>query len=293
MIFRTDLALECREKINSEIDGVLFEKRSVKDSIITNIKITSEKAGKKVGKPKGEYITIEIPALTDNFFYNDEKIRMIADEISAVIPKSGLVLVVGIGNTKITPDALGPQTTEYVLATRHISDELKRSTGLTGLRPVAVLSPGVLGQTGVETTEIIASVSKKLKPSCVILIDALASMWTKRLGCTVQISNTGISPGSGVGNARPLIDKSSIGVPVVSIGVPTVVDASTLAKSLLNDDNAEKQAEDTVAPRGEPMMVTPREIDLLIERASKLLGMSINCALHPDFSSRDLFSLVY
>ncbi len=292
MNFRTDLALERRQNIKENIDGITVQTKNIKDSTITNIKVENEDAAKRLFKPIGEYITVEVPALTDNFFYNDEKIRMIASEIKRLIPKEGLVLIVGIGNTKITPDALGPKAAEYILATRHISNELKRSTGLEGLRSAAVLAPGVLGQTGIETTEVIESLSKKLKPSCVILIDALASMEPKRLGCTIQISNTGISPGSGVGNARPLIDETSLGAPVISIGVPTVVDASTLAKSLLNDSDLEDRAEEQVSPRGEPMMVTPREIDLLIERASKLLGMSINCALHPDFSTEDLFSLV-
>lgn len=292
MFFRTDLAIERQQNVNGEIEGIECRTRKVKDSTITNITIKSNGAAEKLCKPKGEYITVEVPALTDNFFYNDEKIRMISEEINKLLPKKGLVLVVGIGNTKITPDALGPQTAEYILATRHITEEFRRSTDLEGLRSVAVMAPGVLSQTGIETTEIINSISKKLDPSCVIVIDALASSETKRLGCTIQIANTGISPGSGVGNARPLIDKTSLGVPVISIGVPTVVDATTLAKDLISDSISEEDITDKISPRGEPMMVTPREIDLLIERASRLLGMSINCALHPGFSNEDLFTLV-
>lgn len=259
---------------------------------ITNIEILNDSASQSLKKPKGKYVTIEFPTLTDNFQHSDKRIEIVSKEIASLIPNKGLVLVVGVGNTDITPDALGPKATSYILATRHIKGELARSTGLDKLRPVSAIFPGVLGQTGIETSEFITSIVNKLKPSCVIIIDALASKQAKHLGCTIQISNTGITPGSGVGNSRPQINKDTLNVPVISIGVPTVVDASTLAYSLINEDKAPENLNEVISPHGSDMMVTPREIDLLIERASKLIGLSINCALQKDFSAEDIYLLV-
>lgn len=294
MFFRTDLALEEREIIGSDIDGVDFEYETLKDIKVSRMEIKTNDAEKKLHKAKGNYVTIEVPALTDDFRNAEDKLRIIAKEITALLPPKGLILVIGIGNSEITPDALGPKSASMILATRHISGELAKSIGLEKLRPVAVLSPGVLGQTGIETGELILSLVKRLNPSAVIAIDALASKELRRLGCTVQISNTGISPGSGIGNMRLAIDEATLGVPVIGIGIPTVVDAVTLATDLLNvsDEERLKKYDNKISPRGEKMIVTPREIDLLIERASKLTGMAINCALHPDFSTEDLLSLV-
>lgn len=292
MSFRTDLALETRELLGTDISGVNHSERYEGNVKITNIEITNMSASEKLNKPQGNYVTIEFPTLTDNFQHNDKRIEIISKEITNLIPKKGLVLVVGIGNTEITPDALGPKASSYILATRHIKGDLAKSTGLDKLRPVSSIFPGVLGQTGIETSEFIQSIVNKLSPSCVIVIDALASKQTKHLGCTIQISNTGISPGSGVGNARPRISKESLNVPVISIGIPTVVDASTLAYDLIDKEKFPNDLEDIVSPHGAPMMVTPREIDLLIERASKLIGMSINCALQEHFSAEDIFMLV-
>ena len=181
------------------------------------------------------------------------------------------------------------------MATRHITGEVARSTGLEALRSVAAIAPGVLGQTGIEVSEVIQSIVQKINPAALIVIDALASMETSRLGTTIQICNTGISPGSGVGNARPGLNQETMGVPVLGIGVPTVVDAKTMARDLLNADGHtcnEEQVSRKTQPRGEPLMVTPREIDLLIERASKLLAMSINGALQPNFSVEEIMALV-
>lgn len=294
MFFRTDLALEEREIVGTDIDGANFEHEMFDDIKVSRIEIKTKDAERKLHKSKGNYVTIEVPALTDDFRNSEHKLQIIAKEIMSITPSKGLVLIVGIGNAEITPDALGPKSAATVLATRHISRELAKSIGLEKLRPVAVLSPGVLGQTGIETGELILSLVKRLNPSAVIAIDALASKELRRLGCTIQISNTGISPGSGIGNTRLAIDETTLGVPVIGIGVPTVVDAVTLATDLLNvsDEEGFKKYDDKISPRGEKMIVTPREIDLLIERASKLVGMAINCALHPDFSTKDLLSLV-
>ena len=292
MSFRTDLALETRELLGTNKPGIKHNERMEGNIKITNIEILNDSASQSLKKPKGKYVTIEFPTLTDNFQHSDKRIEIVSKEIASLIPNKGLVLVVGVGNTDITPDALGPKATSYILATRHIKGELARSTGLDKLRPVSAIFPGVLGQTGIETSEFITSIVNKLKPSCVIIIDALASKQAKHLGCTIQISNTGITPGSGVGNSRPQINKDTLNVPVISIGVPTVVDASTLAYSLINEDKAPENLNEIISPHGSDMMVTPREIDLLIERASKLIGLSINCALQKDFSAEDIYLLV-
>ncbi len=290
MFFRTDLALEANEQAGQKIDGVVLTENKIDDVNIVKMKITTHAAAECLNKPQGTYITIEVPAFTDNYHSPFDKAEIIATEIRSLLPKKGLVVVVGLGNCNITPDNLGPMTAKNILATRHITGELARSTGLSNLRPVAVLAPGVLGQTGIESAELIDSINKKLNPCAVIVIDALASMRLERLGCTVQLSDSGISPGAGVNNSRPRINRSTLGVPVISMGVPTVVDALTLACDLTGDSR--EQLEKKTSPRGEIMMVTPREIDLLIERASKLSGMAINCALQPDFSIEDISMLM-
>ena len=294
MFFRTDLALEARELQNNASEGVCVQAEQHGRMKVTRMQVTTKKAAEKLGKPKGVYITLEVPPLTDHFEDTEPYIRQTAQELRALLPKAGLVLVAGLGNFHITPDDLGPQTAGLVLATRHITGEIARSTGLSNMRPVAVIAPGVLGQTGIETSELLYGIVQKVKPSALIVVDALASRRLSRLGCTVQISNTGISPGAGVNNRRPGINEESMGIPVISMGVPTVVDAATVAADLLcfEDEKQFDKIKDIVAPRGEAMMVTPREIDLLIERASKLVGMAINCALQPDFSLTDLYSLV-
>lgn len=290
MFMRTDLALEANEQLGEEINGVILSAKRQEELFITKMKVTTPAAAERLGKPQGRYITIEVPSFTDNYNSPFEKAELIAKEIRDMLPKKGLVLVVGLGNCNITPDNLGPMTAENVLATRHITGELARSTGLSDLRPVAVLAPGVLGQTGIESAELIASVSAKLNPCAIIVIDALASMRLERLGCTIQLSDAGISPGAGVNNSRPRINRETLGIPVISMGVPTVVDAITLACDLTGD--SKENLETKTSPRGEIMMVTPREIDLLIERAAKLSGMSINCALQPDFSIEDISMLL-
>lgn len=199
MQVRTDLALEAKEIAGGKMQGVQYGTQKYQNMTVTRMRITQEEAARKMQKETGTYITIELPPLTDDFRETDQRLLIIAEEIRSLLPEKGLVLVTGLGNLNITPDALGPKAGAQVLATRHITGELARSTGLDALRPVAVLAPGVLGQTGIETGELIFSVAQKIRPSAVIAIDALASRRLERLGCTMQISDTGISPGAGVG----------------------------------------------------------------------------------------------
>ena len=192
MNFRTDLALECRESLpENRIDGVESEAFGKAGAQITKIKITNENGSKTMGKPVGTYITAEIPPLGKYGSYDENLLCALGEQLSSLLPKDGAVLSVGLGNEDITPDALGPLSCSMILATRHIKGELAKSIGLGDLRASAVLSPGVLGQTGVETAEIIKGLVSFLSPCAVIVIDALAARRLSRLGCTLQMSDAG------------------------------------------------------------------------------------------------------
>lgn len=291
MNFRTDLALERQEILNkSDFSGVTTETEESGNIKITRITITSNEAEKQLLKPKGRYITVEVPPFSSDAEMFDDKLKLLSKEIYSVLPSdNGEVLVVGLGNEQITADALGPKTVSLILATRHISSEILSSIGLDGIRSVSALSPGVLGRTGIETGEIIRGIVDRIKPDAVIVVDALASRSIKRLGTTVQISDTGISPGSGVGNNRKRLDETTLGVKVISIGVPTVVDGETLAFDFADK---KKTKSFSALPESKNVFVTPKEIDLLIERASKLVSMAINCALQKNMTPEDIISLV-
>ena len=291
MNFRTDLALERHEILNkSDLSGVLTETEEEENIRISRMTIKSREAEKKLLKPKGRYITLEIPSFLNDAEIFDNKLNLLSKEISSVLPsENGEVLVVGLGNEQITADALGPKTSSLILATRHISSEIASSLGFDKLRSVASLAPGVLGRTGIETGEIIRGITDRIKPQAVIVVDALASRSIKRLGTTVQISDTGICPGSGVGNNRKRLDETTLGVKVISIGVPTVVDGETLVYDLTD---RKKTKSFSALPESKNVVVTPKEIDLLIDRASKLISMAINCALQKDMTPEDIISLV-
>lgn len=285
---RTDLAIEKDSFISGDrpkgIRRKIFETEKTK---VTKISVLDKEAAEVIGKPVGEYITVEL----DEFSYDtellDDRMKSISTQLSSLLPKGdGTVLVAGIGNKDITPDALGPRCAEGIFSTRHITSELAEKIGLERLNPVCSLATGVLGQTGIETGEIIKSVADAIKPKAVIVIDALAAAGLERLGRTVQITDTGITPGSGVGNKRAEISKNTLGVPVIAIGVPTVVDAVTLAKDMTGNKTATESSE------AQNMMVTPREIDVMIERAAKLIALCVNCALQPETDPELLLSVV-
>lgn len=277
MNFRTDLALEVRENLEGgKIDGVECTEFKSAGAEITRLKITDSRGEAALGKPCGEYITVQPQSFARSSRISDELTDAVARELSRLLPKDGTVLAAGLGNTNITPDALGPKFIRGVFVTRHLKRELCEQLGLGSLRPVAAIAPGVLGQTGVETGELLLG--------AVIVVDALAARKLGRLGSTVQISDSGIIPGSGVGNSRAEISRRTLGVPVISVGVPTVVDAQTLARDV-SGRHTEKAAADT------KMMVTPKEIDLLIERCSGLLSLAVNRALQPELSIKDLVEL--
>lgn len=289
MNFRSDIAREQAEDIGEKNlpKGVSVSEEQAGQIKVHCVQITSPEGEKAIGKPQGKYLTVELPPFYSSNQSTEREIEALALEIRRLLPEKGPVLVVGLGNTHITPDALGPRTCDLILATRHISDELQKSSGLEGLRPVAALAPGVLGQTGIESGEIIRSVARDIAPCAVIAIDALAARSLERLGCTIQLANSGISPGSGVMNRRTELSKKTLGMEVVSIGVPTVVDAATMAA----DMGAGEPPPDKLQ-RAQALMVTPREVDLLIERAAKVLALSINHALQPQLSVEDIGYLV-
>ena len=279
---RTDIAVEFMEQKADDFGGVSsneYEKSGVK---VTEVNIKTEKAAEKIGKPRGTYITFETQSCF-NISYSEQLIDVLSEKFSTFVDRSDCnVLVVGIGNAEVTPDALGPKAALGIIATRHIETDLAEQIGLKGLRPVSVLSPGVLGQTGIEISEIIKGVVSKIDVDLIILIDALAARDISRLGKTIQISNTGIIPGSGVGNSRVELSRDTLGVDCVTIGVPTVEDAATLCFQMTG----------VGCPDNEPFIVTQRDIDKIIENASDIISKALNIALQPHIERELLFSLV-
>lgn len=269
MNFRTDLAVEAAVSSRLREEDVVQETVKTDALTLRRIRILTPRGEAAVGKPRGRYITAELPPLTDNERHLAQHAAIIGKELAGMLPPEGTVLVVGLGNRHMTPDALGPAAAEMVLATRHIRGEFARTAGLTDLRPTAVVIPGVLGQTGTESSETVRGVCREIHPAAVIVIDALAAGEVSRLGRTVQLCDSGIAPGSGVGNDRRPLNREVLGVPVIGMGVPTVVDAQV-------------KGCDT------PVMMTPREIDLLISRAARLIALSIHCALQPAYSPMEL-----
>lgn len=288
MQFRTDLAIEVADEAKHLTDeDVGKDTFREGDTCVTRLHIRTDRAARALGKPQGAYITVEVPPLTDNEETLGKAAGLVANELTALLPAEGSVLVVGLGNRAITPDALGPESADMVLATRHIGGEFARSVGLDDLRPTAVLTPGVLGQTGTESGEIVRGVCTVVHPVAVVVVDALAARSVARLGCTVQLCDTGIAPGSGVGNNRQPLNAETLGVPVIGMGVPTVVDAATIAREF--SDRGEEAPD--LTPRGAQMMVTPREVDVMIHRAARLVAMAINGALQPDYNPLELIAV--
>lgn len=278
---RTDLAVESfsaeemPEGISMDVRGKAFS--------ITEIVIDDDRYSESLGKGKGRYITLEGGRLSRFSEDYEDMVTEFAAELKDFVP-DGDILVVGLGNNDITPDALGPQTASKVLATRHLRDEFdnEEEAFLTSLRRVSVIAGGVLGQTGIETAEMITALIAQLHPAGIIAVDALACSDVRRLGTTIQLTDSGISPGSGVANSRRELSERMLGIPVTAIGVPTVVDVHTIVRSLTG----------SIADPDMPnMIVTPRDIDRLTERASRLIAFGIDLALHPSLSLADIRGL--
>ena len=289
MPVRSDLTLELREMFAGEISG-LENLRHDSDGIsVTTVNIKTEEAAKKIGKPVGSYVTIEIRDLSlpdDRVF--ERATEAVRQQLKNIIQLSDetSVLVVGLGNQNITPDSIGPKTVNKLIVTRHISK--KADSGFNfSLRPVSAIAPGVLGITGLETGEVIRGVAEHVKPDLIIAVDALAARSLRRLGTTVQISDTGITPGSGVGNHRKALNEETLGVKVIAIGVPMVVDAATMAIDVLetvsgNTDERKRENEmkKLNLPEDNNLLVTPNDVDIISEQASDIIAEALNRVLH-------------
>ena len=279
MNIRTDLAMEAREALGGDAPrGVTQQIFQRNGFCLTRVEIQTKEGAAILGKPVGTYTTIEHASLCNaDDAQRDVCAALLTQELRAMLPENvdrGCVLVVGLGNRRVTPDSLGPCAAGHVFVTRHMIEALQ-ITSLEGvpLQNVCSLSPGVLGVTGIETELVVKSLCRSLRPSCVICIDSLASMKTSRLLSTVQLSDSGISPGSGVGNHNAALDSDSLGVPVIAVGVPTVVYASVIVRDAGADHLALSREDD--------MLVTPRNIDEATEILSSIIGRGINMALQP------------
>lgn len=315
---RTDLAMEQKERFeadNVEVQGVILEEEydEEKEIRITTVKIETENGAKMMKKPVGTYVTFEAPNLSvpDEEYHSEIAIELakyltkfvggiMCDNNARGHEKDPSILVVGLGNRKVTPDALGPYVADNLNITRHIVKEYgKYAMGMEQVNLISAIVPGVMGQTGMETVEIIRGVAKETKPDMIIAVDALAARSSKRLNRTIQVADTGIHPGSGVGNHRSAITKETVGVPVIAIGVPTVVDAATIVNDTMENLLMALETSETlkgvgvvmqgysatekyelvkelISPNLNGLFVTPKDIDETVKRISYTISEALN-----------------
>ena len=293
---RTDLAVEAHQLWKegagnaSSLPGVRAEEENREGFPVTTVTISSTEAAQALGKPRGTYVTLELDGLLrreENAFRR--AVEAVAGSLRPLLPEAGPALVVGLGNRAVTPDLIGPLAVDHLLVTRHLVEQIPEHFG--NLRPVAAAAPGVLASTGMESSLVAQALAGRLRPSCVIVVDALASRSLDRLCRTVQLSDAGVVPGSGVGNHRDPLDRESLGVPVFTVGVPTVVDGATLALDLL--ERAGGPVPDRSGlPGGEDFFVTPREVDQRVADLGKVLGYAVSMALNPALSVDELTMLL-
>ena len=281
---RTDLALEARElwqesaEKTTRLSGVKATKTKLEGYPMTRVDILNDKGSQALGKPQGSYLTIDLTTFWErrsDFF--ERAVRAVGGQLKGMLPSDGPALIVGLGNAAMTPDAIGPLAADSILVTRHLIAAMPKH--FSGFRPVSVFRTGVLVTTGVESAEAVRGLVAEVQPSMVIAIDALASRRVGRVCTTVQLSDTGIIPGSGVGNHRAALNQETLGVPVFSIGVPTVVDAATLAADLLEESGITEIDEKKLRGSQQNLMVTPRDIDAQVRDLGKVIGYGINWAL--------------
>lgn len=282
MAIRTDLATELVNKGGLENRDVYKEEKIYENVNLEFIKILTKNAEEKLGRPIGDYITLSFGNLLTLSNYENIE-NSLLEGLKKLLPQgSENALVVGLGNREITCDAVGPATAEKLLATRHIAGAFAEKIGLMGLKSVAITVPNVMGKTGIEAGETVRAIVDKINPSAVLVIDALAAGSLTRLFTTIQLSNTGISPGSGVKNSRKELSRKTLGVPVIAIGVPTVTDAVSLSEELCK--TAPKEYCD--------MVVTPKDCDILIHKISEILASALNRFLQPEIEPEILSQLV-
>ena len=287
----TDLAMEARElwqesaKKEEQLPGVKTGRWTLGGVTADQVQITDKQAEQALGKPCGTYVTLQwqknLLRDPDGF---SKVARLLGNQLRQMLPRTGSVLVVGLGNSVVTPDALGPKTLEHLVVTRHLGQEFPK------LRCVSAMAPGVLGTTGLESLEVVRGVVERSKPCTVVVVDALASRNLNRVCTTVQLADTGITPGSGVGNRRMAFNRQTLGVPVIAVGVPTVVQAQTLLwdvleKNGVKDGKIEEKCDNS-------MIVTPQDIDAGVDRLARLLGCGISLGLHRKLTVSDVSCFV-
>jgi spore protease len=314
MGIQLDLAVEAHEilrgEVGREIPGVKMDEERYENAVVKTITILDEQGAQIMGRPPGTYVTLESSEIRDNNKMVHKQIgEILANKLKEILPlrEDSTVLIVGLGNWNATPDALGPKVVELSMATRHLfhyaPEELRK-----GLRSVCVLAPGVLGLTGIETAEIIKGTVDRVQPDLVICIDALAAGSVERINSSLQVATTGINPGSGVGNKRIGINQETMGVPVVAIGVPTVVHAGIIAHQAmeklfnhlqttpalqdvyhaLRPVAVNEMINDVLEPFGGQLMVTPKEIDEQISNTARIIAMALAMALHPGMPENEV-----
>ncbi len=316
---RTDLAMEAREMAQGQnkvdIPGVKAETvKPDEDITITRVEVVSPIGEDNIGKPIGNYITLEVPGISDGDKQYEEQVKEhLANEIRRLVRlnDNSVILIIGLGNWNVTPDAVGPKVVEKVLVTRHIFEYVPEQVD-ERMRQICAVAPGVLGITGIETGEIVKGIVDRVKPDLVIAIDALASRKTDRIGNTIQIADTGINPGSGVGNKRMGLTKETLGVPTLAIGVPTVVFAHTIGRDSLemliaefeeqassnnnfaqflngfDEEHLDRLVGEVLTEGLGDLVVTPKEIDVLIDDAAGIIADGINLAIHNGLSLEDV-----
>lgn len=314
---RTDLAMEAHqlaEKQGRSTNGIEESHEDFDGILVTRVRVRTKVAERRLGKRKGNYITLEAPGLRHRDPELQERVtKVFADELHRLldVPEDASILVIGLGNEHVTPDALGPMVVEKLFVTRHLFHYMPEVLGDgKGYRSISAVSPGVLGLTGIETSEIVRGIVERIKPDAVIAIDALASRSLTRVNATIQISDTGIQPGAGVGNHRKTLDMETLGIPVIAIGVPTVVEAATIAgdaielviqqlrqqvpgnaaSALFDQLNAAEKwhlVREVLDPMENNLVVTPKEVDDFMDDVAFVVAKGLNVALHPAMTMSD------
>ena len=291
LTIRTDLAAEAHQLWRegtgktTRLDGVMAQDEELCGCPVTRVEILDEEGARALGKPVGTYLTLDVSALwrrEEGAFFRAA--QALAYLLEPLLPEEGPVLIAGLGNPAMTPDALGPQALNHILVTRHLQEALPT------LRSVSALGAGVLGSTGIEAAEWIRGAAEHVKPAAVVIIDALAARSLDRLCSTVQVSDTGLIPGSGVGNHREALNRETLGVPVVSIGVPTVVSVETAAKDLLAQAGGDEEKLGRLEGKG--LFVTPDSIDFKLRELARVVGYGLDLMLQPTLEPDDLEALL-
>ena len=302
MQIRTDLAMESvgpdGARGKTKIPGVKVSIWEEGGITVTEVVVDEEAGVRFTGKPMGRYVTLECGAVkTGSPDVRRAVSSLLAEELMRMLPEGDApVLVVGLGNRQVTPDALGPMTVDRTLVTRHIFQELPDSVD-DRMRPVCAIAPGVLGVTGIETLEMVSALADRVRPRAVVAIDSLAAREVGRVGTAIQLTDTGIQPGSGVGNHRRALDQGAVGAPVIAVGVPTVIYAATIVRDALGklggaEEDVERLTDEMLRNATGDMIVTPREVDDLVEDVAGIVALGINQALHPGLSESEITTMM-